>query len=160
MPSIRISGVTHQHQLNPRACWYTGLQMEVRYFENRAGGSLADLRGPETFPDMQTRFTGGGNPSWAEWPLWAARCGFKSIEMTPTAAGVYSTLSQRGPIVYSGTWGNSFNGHVVIVVGIDTDAGTLFVDDPLTSVAPTAYPFDTYLGQLTQTLTDNPLFVR
>jgi hypothetical protein len=160
MPNILLTGVTHQRQLNPRACWFTGLQMEVRYFENRASSSLSDLRSPENFPDMLNRFNAGTNPSWAEWRAWAQRCGFVPLDLTPTAQGVYSALTTRGPIIYSGTWGNSFDGHVVILVGVDTDAGTLFIDDPLDVSAPTSKTFNTYMGQLTQTLTDNPLFVR
>jgi hypothetical protein len=49
---------------------------------------------------------------------------------------------------------------VVIIVGINTDTGTLHIDDPLDFTAPTTRLLNTYLGRLTQTLTDNPLFVR
>ena len=160
MPTIVHSGVPHQRQRNPRACWFTGLQMEVRYFENRASSSLADLRSPDTFPDMLSRFTAGSNPSWAEWRAWAQRCGFAPLDLTPTAQGIYDTLRQRGPIIYSGTWGHTFDGHVVIIVGINTDTRTLHIDDPLDATAPTTRIMNTYLGRLTQTLTDNPLFVR
>jgi hypothetical protein len=160
MPSIFLPGVTHQRQLNPRACWFTGLQMAVRYYENKAGSSLMDLRSPETFPDMLSRFNAGNNPSWAEWRAWAQRCGFVPLDQTPTALGVYAALSRRGPIIYSGTWGNTFDGHVVIFLGINTDTDTLQIDDPLDVSAPSAKTFTTYMGQLTQTLTDNPLFVR
>ena len=160
MPSILLSGVTHQRQINPRACWFTGLQMEVRYFENKARRSLTNLRSPDTFPDMLSRFNAGSNPSWAEWRAWAQRCGFVPLDLTPTALGIHDTLGQRGPIIYSGTWGNTFDGHVVIIVGINTDTDTLYIDDPLDVSAPATKTFNTYMGQLTQTLTDNPLFVR
>jgi hypothetical protein len=160
MPSLLLSGVTHQRQLNARACWFTCLQMEVRYFENKAASSLADLRSPDTFPDMVSRFNVGSNPSWAEWRAWAQLCGFVPLDLTTTASGIYQFLGWRGPIIYSGTWGNTFDGHVVIIVGIDTDTDTLYIDDPLDGSAPTPKSFNTYMGQLTQTLTDNPLFVR
>jgi hypothetical protein len=154
-----LSGVIHQRQLNPRACWFTCLQMGVRYFENSAGACLPDLTSPENFPDMLSRFNAGSNPSWAEWRAWAGRCGFTALDETPTAAGVYSILGQRGPIIYSGTWGFSFDGHVVILVGVDTDSDLLYIDDPLDVSAPATKNYTTYMGQLMQTLTDNPLFV-
>ncbi len=159
MASIYLPGVIHQRQLNPRACWYTCLQMEVYYFQNQSQSCPSDLTPPEDFSDMQQRFSQGSNPSWAEWRAWGQRCGFSPMDMTPNANGIYSTLSQRGPIIYSGTWGNSFDGHVVIITGIDTDNSILYIDDPLDTSAPTTKDVNTYLSQLTQTLYENPLFV-
>jgi hypothetical protein len=108
---------------------------------------------------MLSRFNAGSNPSWAEWRAWAQRCGFTPLDMTPTALGIYNILGQYGAIIYSGTWGNSFDGHVVIIVGVDTDAGLLYIDDPLDVSAPAVKNINTYMSQLAQTLTDNPLFV-
>jgi len=159
VPKMLLPGVIHQRQLNPRACWFTCLQMEVRYFENTSASCLSDLSSPENFPDMLARFNSGSNPSWAEWRAWAQRCGFSPLDETPTALGVYNTLGQHGPIIYSGTWGYSFDGHVVIIVGVDTDNDMLFIDDPLDVSAPATKDYTTYMGQLMQTLTDNPLFV-
>lgn len=159
MPVIQITGVVHQRQMNPRACWYTCLQMAVLYHQNRLRSCPANLRSPDTFPDMRSRFSAGSNPSWAEWRQWAQRCGFSAIDMSPTALGIYDLLSTRGPIVYSGTWGNSFNGHVVVLTGINTDSDNLSVDDPLETAAPVSKVLNTYFGQLTQSLWENPLFV-
>ena len=36
MPSIFLPGVIHQRQLNRRACWYTALQMAVRFFPGQS----------------------------------------------------------------------------------------------------------------------------
>ena len=159
MPIVRINGVRHQQQLNPRACWFTCLQMTVRYYENKNQQSLADLQGPDTFPYMQSRFAAGSNPSWAEWRQWAQNCGFKPLDLSPTATGIYQFINTYGPIIYSGTWGNTFDGHVVVLTGIDSDSGTLYVDDPLETTAPVTKDINTYFAQLTQTLWENPLFV-
>jgi hypothetical protein len=48
---------------------------------------------------------------------------------------------------------------VVIIVGVNSDTDALFIDDPLTTAAPTPTTCTAYLGRLAQTLTDNPLFV-
>jgi hypothetical protein len=159
MPTVQINGVIHQRQLSPRACWYTCLQMVVRYYENQAQASLAHLRSPDTFPDMQKRFADGSNPSWAEWRAWAERCGFTPLNLSPNADGIYQFLSVYGPIIYSGTWGNTFDGHVVVLTGINSDSGTLYVDDPLEVSAPVTKDINTYFARLTQTLWENPLFV-
>ena len=159
MPSIQITGVIHQRQLNPRACWFTCLQMAVRYYESTYQQCLGDLRGPETFAYMQQRFAARSNPSWAEWRDWAQQCGFKPFNLSPTANGIYYFLNTYGPIVYSGTWGQTFDGHVVVITGINTDTNNLFIDDPLEQSAPVTRNINTYLAQLTQTLWENPLFV-
>lgn len=159
MPSIRVNGMVHQQQLNPRACWYTCLQMAVRYQENKRQASIVGLTSPEYFPDMQSRFAAGSNPSWAEWRAWAEQCGFTALNLTPTTLGIYQFLSQYGPIIYSGTWGYTFDGHVVILTGINTDTNTVYVDDPLETLAPVTKNVNTYFSQLAQTLWENPLFV-
>lgn len=159
MPSVQINGVIHQRQLTARACWYTCLQMAVRYYENLQQFSSAALQSPENFPHMQQRFASGGNPSWAEWREWAEQCGFTPLNLTPNQMGIYEFLSQYGPIIYSGTWGNSFDGHVVIITGINTDTNTVYIDDPLEQSAPVSKNANTYFAQLTQTLWENPLFV-
>lgn len=160
MAQIYIPGVVHQRQLNRRACWYTCLQMVVRYYEHSTQQSHADLSGPENFPHMQARFQAGSNPSWAEWRAWAQQCGFEPLDCCPNEDGAYDILSRRGPIVYSGTWGNSFDGHVVVFTGIDTGGPTLYIDDPLEQNAPVSRNFGTYMAALNQTLYENPLFVR
>lgn len=63
MAKIQINGVIHQRQLNARACWFTCLQMAVRYYENQSQACLAGLTSPENFPEMQQRFAAGSNPS-------------------------------------------------------------------------------------------------
>ena len=159
MASYVITGVRHQRQLNPVACWYTCLQMVVRYYERQAGACLSDLSGPENFSYMQSRFAATRNPSWAEWRQWAQDCGFSPLNLSPTIDAIYSYLAKYGPIIYSGTWGNSFNGHVVVITGANTSTGALLVDDPLEQSAPVRKNINTYFAQLTQTLWENPLFV-
>lgn len=159
MASAQLNGVIHQRQRNPRACWYTCLQMVVRYYENTYLQSLGDLHSPETFPHMHTRFKAGSNPSWAEWRNWAQQCGFKPFDMSPTADALYDFLITYGPIIYSGTWGQTFDGHVVIVTGVNTDTNNLAIDDPLEASAPVTRNINTYFAQLTQSLWENPLFV-
>ncbi len=159
MPTIQVNGVVHQRQLTKRACWYTGLQMAVRYFENTRQSSSSNLTSPEFFPVMQKRFTDKSNPSWAEWRQWAEQCGFTALNMTPNELGVFQALSRYGPIVYSGTWGNTFDGHVVVLTGINTDSKMLTMDDPWEVTAPMVKNIYTYFSELTQTLWENPLFV-
>jgi len=133
--------------------------MVVDYYEAANQSCSADLSSPENFPHMQSRFATGSNPSWAEWRAWAEQCGFTPLNLTPNEDGVYEFLSTYGPIIYSGTWGNSFDGHVVVITGINTDSDTIYIDDPLDQSAPTAKNINTYFAQLTQTLWETPLFV-
>jgi hypothetical protein len=135
------------------------MQMMVRYHSNRRRQSLGDLISPEHVPKMQRRFAAGSNPSWAEWRQWAIELGFKPLNLTPTAMGVYHNLSRYGPIMYSGTWGATFDGHVVVLTGINTAGPTLYVDDPLETTAPVSKAMNTYFARLTQSLWENPLFV-
>jgi hypothetical protein len=159
MPNVQINGVRHQRQLNPRACWYTCLQMAVRYYENLYQQSFSDLQSPDMFAHMQSKFAAGSNPSWTEWRNWAQQCGFMPFNLSPTADGIYNFLNTYGPIVYSGTWGQSFDGHVVVITGIDTDTNNLSVDDLLEHYAPVTRNMNTYFAQLTQTIWENPLFM-
>lgn len=159
MAKILITGVIHQRQLTPVACWYTSLQMAVRYFENRRQASILGLSGPENFPPMQKRFADGGHPSWAEWRRWAGECGLTALNLTPNQNGIYQYLSIYGPIVYSGTWGYTFDGHVVVLTGIDTSSNIVYVDDPLEKTAPVRKSANIYFSQLAQTLWETPLFV-
>ena len=159
MASVQISGVIHQRQLTARACWYTCLQMGVRFHESVRQASLSGLSSPENFPHMQSRFAAGSNPSWAEWRAWAQECGFTPLNMSPNVTGVCQVLSRYGPIIYSGTWGATFDGHVVVLTGVNTDSGNLSIDDPLEASAPVTRQIVTYMSRLAQTLWENPLFV-
>jgi hypothetical protein len=159
MATFSVLGVTHQQQLNPRACWYTCMQMMVNYVQNQQQQCPSDLTSPEFDTEMKARFDAGKNPSWDEWRDWATRLGFTALNLTPNDNGLLSTLQQYGPIMYSGTWGLTYDGHVIIITGIDTDAWTVFVDDPLEGSAPVAHQSADYFSRLTQSLWDNPLFV-
>jgi len=159
MARYQVHGFNHQRQVNPRACWFTCMQMMVRYFEDQAHASLADLSGPEYVPTMKDRFDRGSNPSWAEWRQWAQQLGFTALNMTPNENGILTTLQKYGPIMYSGTWGATFDGHVVIITGVDTTGPTVSIDDPLELRAPVSKEMYTYMSTLTQSLWENPLFV-
>jgi papain like cysteine protease AvrRpt2 len=108
---------------------------------------------------MQSRFAAGSNPSWAEWRQWAEQCGFTALNLTPNQLGIYQFLSRYGAIIYSGTWGYTFDGHVVIITGVNTDTNTVYIDDPLETLAPVSKNMNVYFGQLIQSLWENPLFV-
>jgi hypothetical protein len=159
MPAIYLVGVEHQIQLNKRACWFTCLQMAVKYYENKNQSSTSSLSSPEYFPYMQKRFAAGSNPAWAEWRQWAQDCGFTPLNMSANEHGIYQIISTSGPIIYSGTWGNTFDGHVVILIGVDTEKKILYVDDPLEPSAPVVKNIDQYFAELAQTLWENPLFI-
>jgi hypothetical protein len=168
MPAIQIQGVVHQVQLNPSACWYTCMQMMARYYRSQNPG-VSSVGSPEDDPEMQQRFDAGGNPNWPEWNAWATRLGFKPINISPTDVGFYQLLHNYGPVMYSGTWEDSFDGHIVLITGVNTDGdppdieGTaaLWVDDPLDNRPPfpRSQPYDGYVQTLQQRLSDQPLFV-
>lgn len=159
MAATLITGVVHQRQLTPVACWYTSMQMMVAYFRESRQQCISGLTSPDEVDKMQKRFAAGSNPSWAEWRQWAIELGFKPLDMTPTPMGVLTALDTYGPIMYSGTWGYTFDGHVVVLTGINTDGPTLFVDDPLEASAPVTKDMNDYFSQLIQSLYENPLFV-
>ena len=131
----------------------------VNYVQNQQQQCPSDLTSPEFDTEMKARFDAGQNPSWAEWRAWATRLGFTALNLTPNDSGVLATLQQYGAIMDSGTWGQTQGGHVVVITGIDTDAGTVFVDDPLEGSAPVSRQSDDFFGHLTQSIWDNPLFV-
>ena len=64
------------------------------------------------------------------------QCGFQPLNLSPTTDGIYYFLNTYGPIIYSGTWGYTFDGHVVVLTGINTATANLAVDDPLNNLPP------------------------
>ena len=80
------------------------------------------------------------------------------MNLTPNQNRIFRYLSQYGPIVYSGTWGYAFDGHAVILTGLDTVSGTIYVDDTLELLTRVSKFVNTYFGQMAQMLRKDPEF--
>ena len=102
MPTAQIIGVIHQRQLNPRACWYTCLQMAVTYYENQGAGQSCHFAFARHFSEYaKTIFADGSNPSWAEWRSWTEQCGFTPLNLSANADGIYQFLSTYGLVPFT-----------------------------------------------------------
>jgi hypothetical protein len=172
MPEVRIQGFPHISQPNKTTCWYTCFQMMAKYYQARRPDADT-VATPDQFPEMEQRYQSKSNPSWFEWRQWALKLGYKPIDQSPTADGIYRILGRDGPILFAGHWtadASGDDGHAVVITGLNTnghlddidyDGPVIWIDDPLATrpPIPRSDPFDAYFMELQQTTSDMPLFV-
>lgn len=113
------------------ACWYTCLQMVVRYCRGRGIGGLLDPSEVEETRRMYESNRGigtgpevGGVP---ERERIANLLGFAVCYASLTEEGLWD-LIRANPVIYSGGWGGERSGHWVVFNGISMD--TISVTDP------------------------------
>lgn len=137
------------------ACWYTSLQMVVRYYRRRGMG--ARLRDPSEDPETQQLYAndvgigGGPNPS-TERERIANRLGFAALYMSLTKEGMWKML-EKGPVIYAGRWPGLSSGHWVVIVGISED--TLAINDPASGLVN--WNYNQFMGQYLVQTSARPL---
>lgn len=108
-----VPGMKLIAQQDSMACWYASAQMLVKWKEERAQQSFADLMSPEFDAECRRlRDAGGGilNPAIM---AMAKRLGLVPVPpMTPTPGTIQQWLEQYGPL-----WVNGKT-HIVVIAGI------------------------------------------
>lgn len=134
------------------SCWYTSLQMVVRY--NRGRGQGAKLKDPSEDPETQQLYlsnTGiGGTANERE--RIANKLGFAALYMCLSNEGMCRMLS-RGPVIYAGRWPGLTTGHWVVIVGISQN--TLAINNPLSGLV--TWDYDEFMGRYLVQTADRPL---
>ncbi len=137
------------------ACWYTSLQMVVRYNRGRGqGGRLID---PSEDPETQQLYLSnagvgaGANPA-VERERIANKLGFAALYMSLNNYGIWQLLS-KGPVIYAGRWPGMSSGHWVVIVGISQD--TLAINDPGSGLV--TWNFNEFMGRYLLQTAQRPL---
>lgn len=114
------------------ACWYTSLQIVVRYCRGR--GSGGGLRDPSEVAETQQMYLSdqgiGAGPEVGGVPereRIANLLGFSVVYASLTEEGLWD-LIRANPVIYSGQWIGEDSGHWVVFNGISMD--TISVTDP------------------------------
>jgi ABC-type bacteriocin/lantibiotic exporter with double-glycine peptidase domain len=137
------------------ACWYTSMQMVVRYYRSRNMGSR--LRDPSEDPEVHRLYTenigigGGANPA-VERERIASKLGFASLYMSLTKEGMWQML-EKGPAIYAGRWPGLSSGHWVVIVGISDN--TLAINDPGSGLV--SWNYDRFMGEYLLQTASRPL---
>jgi ABC-type bacteriocin/lantibiotic exporter with double-glycine peptidase domain len=139
------------------ACWYTSLQMVVRYYRQRGQGF--GLTDPSEDPETQRIYLAnqgiGGGPKLGgmeERERIARKLGFTVGFVSLNEEGMWQLLN-KGPVIYAGRWPGQLSGHWVVIIGISAD--TLAINNPAFGLQ--SWDYDYFMGKyLTQTA-DRPL---
>lgn len=137
------------------ACWYTSMQMVVRYYRSRNRGSR--LRDPSEDQEVQTLYTNnigigqGPNPA-IERERIANKLGFAAVYMSLTNEGMWQLL-EKGPVIYAGRWPGLSSGHWVVIVGISDN--TLAINDPGSGLVN--WNYDRFMGEYLLQTASRPL---
>jgi hypothetical protein len=102
------------------ACWYTSLQMVVKYYRNNGThpGPIDPSEDPETQQIYQQNQGIGGGPNPATAREWIAKeLLFAVLYQSLTAEGRWQLL-KSGSVIYAGRWPGLSAGHWVVIVGI------------------------------------------
>lgn len=137
------------------ACWYTSLQMVVRYYRSRGKGK--GLIDPSEDPETSKLFAdnaGIGDTATKkdERERIARKLGFTVAYVSLIAEGMWELL-KRGPVLYAGRWPNMAAGHWVVIVGISEK--TLAINNPASGLQTWDYNF--FMGQYLQQTKERPL---
>lgn len=137
------------------ACWYTSLQMVVRYYRSQQrGGNLID---PSEDSETRTLFdTNAGIGDTAtkrdERERIARKLGFTVEYISLAGEGMWSLL-QNGPVIYAGRWPNMTAGHWVVIVGISDRI--LAINNPASGLQ--TWDYDFFMGQYLLQTQERPL---
>jgi len=139
------------------SCWYTSMQMVVRYYRNigKGAGLVDPSEDAETRRIYKANQGIGGGPIVAgkqERERIARQLGFTVGFVSMSSEGMWEMLN-NGPVIYAGKWPGQLSGHWVVIVGIS--ANTLAINNPAAGLQTWDYNY--FMGQyLTQTA-DRPL---
>jgi hypothetical protein len=127
------------------SCWYTSLQMVVKYWRDKGlGGGLVD---PSEDPETVALYA--ANTGISDRERIARKLGFTVLYASLTNEGMWDLL-KKGPVIYAGAWPGQLSGHWVVIVGISDDK--LTINNPLSGMQTWDYDFfmSQYLIQTAQ----------
>jgi len=135
------------------ACWYTSLQMVVKYY--RSQGKGAGLVDPSE--DAETRKIyaanqgiGSGSPNERE--RIARKLGFAVGYVSLSNEGMWGLL-KSGPVIYAGKWPGQLSGHWVVIVGLSET--TLAINNPAAGLQ--SWDYNTFMGKYLLQTAERPL---
>ena len=134
------------------ACWYTSLQMVVKYQRDQGRG--ADLVDPSENTWTKSIYDAnqgiGSTPDERE--KVARVLGFRTLFASVNADGIWEILRDV-PIVYAGRWAGRSFGHWVVMVGIS--GTTLAINNPAAEMETVDYNY--FVGQVLEQTAERPL---
>ncbi len=135
------------------ACWYTSLQMVVKYYRGRSKGSK--LIDPSEDTETQHIYEanqgiGGGGPDERE--RIARKLGFTVGYVSLTNEGMWELLGS-GPVIYAGKWPGKLSGHWIVIVGVSDK--TLAINNP--AVGLETWDYDFFMGKYLLQTAERPL---
>jgi Papain-like cysteine protease AvrRpt2 len=130
------------------SCWYTSLQMVVKYWRDRGlGQGLIDPS-----EDAETRALYNSNTGISERERIARKLGFTVLYASLTEEGMWDLL-KKGPVIYAGAWPGQLSGHWVVIVGIsDTQ---LVINNP--AVGMQTWDYDYFMSKYLLQTAERPL---
>ena len=137
------------------SCWYTSLQMVVRYYRNvgRGTGLIDPSEDAETKALYDTnKGIGDTATKKDERERIARKLGFTVEYVSLVAEGMWQLLKD-GPVIYAGQWPGQSSGHWVVIVGISED--TLAINNPATGLQ--TWKYDYFMGQYLLQTKERPL---
>lgn len=130
------------------SCWYTSLQMVVKYWRDRGqGGGLID---PSEDPETQKLYT--DNKGIVDRERIARKLGFTVLYASLTNEGMWDLLHD-GPVIYAGAWPGQLSGHWVVIVGISDDQ--LAINNPASGMQTWNYNY--FMSQYLIQTAERPL---
>jgi ABC-type bacteriocin/lantibiotic exporter with double-glycine peptidase domain len=139
------------------ACWYTSMQMVVRYYRkvSRGLGLTDPSEDPETRRVYEANQGIGGGVvigGQGERERIARKLGFTVGFVSMTNEGMWGLLN-RGPVIYAGRWPGQLSGHWVVIVGIS--GATLAINNPASGLQ--SWDYNYFMGQYLNQTADRPL---
>lgn len=152
LPGIMNSSIYHHVpiMIQPQtwSCWYTSLQMVVKYYRDRGMGfGLID---PSEDAETQALYT--ANTGITERERIARKLGFSVLYASLTNEGMWEML-RAGPVIYAGAWPGQLSGHWVVIVGISDDR--LAINNPAVGLQNWDYNF--FMSQYLLQTAERPL---
>ena len=130
------------------SCWYTSLQMVVKYWRDRGRGhGLVDPS-----EDAETVALYNSNGGIVERERIARKLGFTVLYASLSNEGMWDLL-KKGPIIYAGAWPGQLSGHWVVIVGL-TD-NRLAINNPAAGMQ--TWDYDFFMSQFLIQTAERPL---
>jgi ABC-type bacteriocin/lantibiotic exporter with double-glycine peptidase domain len=130
------------------ACWYTSLQMVVRYYRQKGRGK--GLIDPSEDSETQALYT--SNTGISDRERIARKLGFTVGYFSLNNEGMWGLLND-GPVIYAGRWPTHLSGHWVVIVGISEN--TLEINNP--AVGLQSWDYNYFMGRYLLQTAERPL---
>lgn len=138
LPSRMNSSIYHHVpiMIQPQtwSCWYTSLQMVVKYWRDR--GLKPSLIDPSE--DAETVALYNSNGGITERERISKKLNFDVLYQSLTDEGMWDLLHD-GPVIYAGAWPGQLSGHWVVIVGISDQ--NLTINNPASGMQTWDYEF-------------------